>query len=77
MSTVLEIESALKELPLSEAERLAFWLDEYLEQQSTASALPATKTESTLPDYAARRRRIFGDKVLPNMVILSREQERW
>jgi hypothetical protein len=30
-----------------------------------------------LPDYAARRRMILGDKVLPNMVLLGREQERW
>ena len=31
----------------------------------------------TLPDYVARRRRIFGDKVLPNMVLLSRSEEPW
>jgi hypothetical protein len=30
-----------------------------------------------LPDYAARRRRIFGDKVLPKMVLVSRSEERW
>ena len=29
------------------------------------------------PDAAARRRRISGDKVLPNLVILAREQERY
>jgi hypothetical protein len=29
------------------------------------------------PDAAARRRRIFGDKVLPNLVLLTREQERY
>jgi hypothetical protein len=29
------------------------------------------------PDAAARRRKIFGDKVLPNLVLLSREQERY
>jgi len=29
------------------------------------------------PDAAARRRRIFGDKVLPNLVLLAREQERY
>jgi hypothetical protein len=28
-------------------------------------------------DAAARRRRIFGDKVLPNLVLLAREQERY
>ena len=30
-----------------------------------------------LPDYAARRRRIFGDKILPNMVLASRSEDRW
>ncbi|MBM3839314.1 MAG: hypothetical protein FJ398_15370 [Verrucomicrobia bacterium] len=29
------------------------------------------------PDAAARRRRIFGDKVLPNLVLLAREEERY
>jgi hypothetical protein len=29
------------------------------------------------PDAAGRRRRIFGDKVLPNLVLLAREQERY
>ena len=30
-----------------------------------------------LPDFAARRRRIFGDKVLSNMVLVSRSEECW
>ena len=29
------------------------------------------------PDAAARQRRIFGDKVLPNLVLLARELERY
>ena len=29
------------------------------------------------PDATARRRRIFGDKVLPNLVLRAREQERF
>lgn len=29
------------------------------------------------PDAAARRRRIFGSKVLPNLVLLAREEERF
>jgi hypothetical protein len=29
------------------------------------------------PDAAARRQRIFGDKVLPNLVLLAREEERY
>ena len=30
-----------------------------------------------LPDYTARRQRIFGDKVLPNMVLVARGREPW
>jgi hypothetical protein len=29
------------------------------------------------PDASARRRKIFGDKVLPDLVLLAREQERY
>jgi hypothetical protein len=32
---------------------------------------------SPLPDYSARRRRIFGSKILPNMVLAARAEERW
>jgi hypothetical protein len=35
------------------------------------------KRQVRWPDAAARRRRIFGDKVLPNLVLLAREQERY
>ncbi len=77
MSTVAEIETALKELPLQEAQKLAQWLQKYLEQQTAADTAPASQGSIRLPDYAARRRMLLGDKVLPNMVMLGREQERW
>ena len=77
MSTVVEIESALKELPLQEAQSIAQWLQQYLDQRGRANNTPATQRSLKQPDYAARRRRILGDKVLPNMVMLGREQERW
>jgi hypothetical protein len=77
MSTVTEIETALTELPLEEAQRLAQWLQKYLDQQSAANTARTSQASIRLPDYAARRRMILGDKVLPNMVILGREQERW
>ena len=38
---------------------------------------PRPKREIRRPDAAARRRRILGDKVLPNLVLLGREQERY
>lgn len=77
MSTLVEIETALKKLPLQEAQSIAQWLARYLDQKGRARHTPAPPAPVKLPDYAARRRRILGDKILPNMVLLGREQERW
>lgn len=77
MSTITEIETALKELPLEEAQRLVQWLQKYLDQQTATNTSRTSQTSIRLPDYAARRRMILGDKVLPNMVLLGREEERW
>ena len=77
MSTVLEIESAVKELTIHEAQKLAEWLQNYVGKQTATGGVQSASAECKLPDYAARRRRIVGEKVLPNMVTLGREQERW
>ena len=80
MSKVQEIESALRELPPQEKWEVARWLlDELDEKTGHQPDVTATNGGHTppLPDYAARRRRIFGDKVLPNMVLLARAEERW
>ena len=77
MSTVAEIETALKGLPLPEAQKVAQWLQRYVDQQGRAVDTPARRAPGKVPDYATRRRRILGDKILPNMVLLGREQERW
>jgi hypothetical protein len=78
VSKVQEIESALKQLPAKEQWEIARWLLDELEGGvgSTVTGQNGGHTPA-LPDYAARRRRIFGDKVLPNMVLLSRSEERW
>ena len=77
MSTVAEIEAALKQLPMQEAQEIAQWPQKYLEHQGETKTASASQRRLKLPDYAARRRMIFGDKVLPNMALLGREQERW
>ena len=77
MSSVTEIETALTELPLEDAQRLTRWLQKYLDRQTAGDTTRASQGAIKLPDYAARRRKILGDKVLPNMVMLGREQERW
>jgi urease accessory protein UreF len=75
VSTVSEIEAALEEMPLQDAQTIAQWLQNYLDQQATSKQVAPAPVR--LPDYAARRRMTFGDKVLPNMVLLGRDEERW
>ena len=77
MSTVAEIESALKELPLQDAQEIAVWLERHIGQQVSSKNPTAKSVQVKLPDYAMRRRMVFGDKVLPNLVLLAREEERW
>jgi len=77
MSTVAEIESALTKLPLPHAQEVAQWLETYLKHQAATKSAPATAQPVKLPDYAARRRQIFGNTVLPNLVLLAREEDRW
>lgn len=62
---------------MQEAQNVAKWLQKYLGHQGDTQTPSTSQTRIRLPDYAARRRMIFGDKVLPNMVLLGREQERW
>ena len=76
MSTVVEIETALQELPLEQTKEIAQWLEKYLHQQNQRAASD-NPSRGALPDYASRRRMIFGEKVLPNMILTAREEERW
>ncbi len=82
MSKVLEIEAALRQLPPQERWEIARWLLDDLQDATISHAQgegPGEKAGRTspLPDYSARRRRIFGGKVLPNMVLLARAEERF
>jgi len=49
------------------------------ELETALEVEPAARRKRPIrwPDAAARRRRIFGDKVLPNLVMLAREEERY
>ena len=82
MNSVLEIEQALKQLPAQEQLEIARWLLENLQEGTLSHAEGKGSNEkgeqtSPLPDYSARRRRIFGSKVLPNMVLATRAEESW
>ncbi len=82
MNSVLEIEQALKQLPLQERLEIARWLLEDLQEGTLSHAEGKSSSDNgertpPLPDYSARRRQIFGSKVLPNMVLAARAEERW
>ena len=78
MTDVLEIETALRQLPRSEKWQIARWLLEDLEEDGHEPAdAHAPPAPVSVPDYAARRRRLFGEKVLPDLVLTAREVERW
>jgi len=78
--SVLEIEQALRELPAQERLEIAHWILEDLQAASLGEGITSDENGTAgpiLPDYSARRRRIFGNKVLPNMVLAARLEERW
>jgi hypothetical protein len=82
MNGVLEIEMALRQLSPQERWEVARWLLDDLQDGALSQAEGNGSTDNgrqtpPLPDYSARRRRVFGNKVLPNMVLLAREEERW
>jgi len=77
MSNIPEIEAALRQLPVGEQWEVARWLLERLEQTPAPATGEQNGSPVAQPDYSARRRRIFGDKVIPNMVLAARSEERW
>ena len=82
MNSVLDVEKALRQLPPEDRWEVARWLLDDLQEHTAShnaakSSDAAAQTPPPLPDYSARRRRIFGDKVLPNMVLAARAEESW
>lgn len=81
METVADIQHALEKIPWQEKWEIAQWLLNELHSASLGTQhtgnRPANRPVPPQPDYQARRREVFGDKVLPNMVLLARDQERW
>ncbi|MCI0540867.1 MAG: hypothetical protein L0Z50_37175 [Verrucomicrobiales bacterium] len=66
MSTLKEIKEAIGALSAQERAELERWLRQ---DSAEFSGQPG------LPDQAARRRRILGDQVLPNLVLEARHSE--
>ena len=70
MSTAELIEE-VKALPAGERRRLVEIILE-LEEGVTPSPEPAERVK--WPDVEARAKRIFGNKIMPNLVLLEREE---
>jgi hypothetical protein len=82
MNSVLEVELALRQLPPEDRWEVVRWLLDDLQEHAASHASVKHSDEHDqppppLPDYSARRRRIFGEKVLPNIVLAARAQEPW
>ncbi len=71
-----EVLEQVKALPPRERRKFFACVHE-LETAIEAQPNGKHKRRIRWPDAAARRRRIFGDKVVPNLVLLEREQERY
>jgi hypothetical protein len=71
MSTLLEIEEAAKQLPLSEQELLVQRLEGNL-QRVRPGKTSGARGKLEWPDFKARVHAIYGDKVSPNMVLEER-----
>lgn len=75
MNSVLDVEKALRQLTPEDRWEVVRWLLEDLQEHAASRA--TDQSTPPLPDYSARRHRIFGDKVLPNMVLAARDEESW
>ena len=73
--SVVELLKRVKALPTREREKLFLAILSLEEKHSaqTRGKTPRVKW----PDVEARARRIFGDRVLPNLVLLDREESRF
>jgi len=74
--SAMEILEQVKALPPRERRKLFAGMRQL---ETALEVEPAAKHEGPVrwPDATARRRRILGDRVLPNLVLLAREEDRY
>ena len=70
--SAVELLKQVKALPKHEREK--FVLSVLTLEEETASRSNGRKKRVKWPDVEARARRIFGDHVFPNLVLLEREE---
>jgi hypothetical protein len=74
--SVNEVLEQVKALPPRDRRKFFAGVHE-LETALEVEPVARRKRSIRWPDAAARRRRISGDKVLPNLVLLARNEERY
>ena len=74
--SAIEVLEQVKALPPRERRK---FLAGIRELETVREMNPAAKRKGPVrwPDAAARRRRILGGKILPNLVLLARKEERY
>jgi hypothetical protein len=79
MTTLAEVETAVEALPRNDQEALLHFLSARLRKE-TPNRKPRRvegAVQPEWPDFEARLRAIYGDKVMPSMVLAERDQSRW
>ena len=71
-----ELLERVRSLPLRERRKFLLGIRELEQGLAAGNSLPRKKP-IRWPDAAARRRKLFGDRVLPNLVLLARKEERF
>jgi len=71
--SAVELIQQVKALPSRERQKFVFALLSLVETESAPK--PSRSRRVKWPDVAARARRIFGQRKLPNLVLLEREEE--
>jgi hypothetical protein len=70
--SAVELLKQISELPVRERQK--FFLAVLSLEESVSARPPKTTKRVKWPDVEARAKRIFGDRVLPNLVLLEREE---
>jgi hypothetical protein len=74
--SAIEVLEQVKALPPRELRRFLAGVHA-IETALELEPVARRKSPVRRPDAAARRRRILGNRVLPNLVLLAREEERY
>lgn len=64
MSTLAEIEAAIAQLPPAQWLEVRRWMDAHAPRAAMTGSVPPPAQQ--MPDFLARQKALFGERVLPN-----------